>query len=114
MLQNSNKALEQKNKELQQRLEESEAKMRELTEKAHQAEREKEQIQIDSQSKIEILQYKLLNKFDSTSSQDDQTAFKELLSLCRSDLGEILQRLKNQTKSDEETLRKELLEANKK
>jgi len=52
------------------------------------------------------LQYKLLNKVESEGAGGEDGAkngndsFKELLSLCKSDLDEILNRLKSQMKSE--------------
>ena len=57
---------------------------------------------------------------DSSSTDDDSKngsgPFKELLGLCKSDLDEILNRLKSQMKSEalEDQLRKELLDQSKK
>ena len=65
-----------------------------------------------------MLSYKLLNKAEDNSSDSapSSTQFKELLSLCKSDLDEILNRLKSQVQNDgiEDTLRRELLEQSKK
>ena len=68
---------------------------------------------IEYQNKIDFLQYKLLNKAEdeghSHKSADDKSgSFKELLGLCRSDLDEIVNRLKSQVKleSNAELLRK--------
>lgn len=49
-------------------------------------------------------------------SKNGSGSFKELLGLCKSDLDEILNRLKSQMKSEqlEDQLRKELLEQSKK
>jgi hypothetical protein len=67
------------------------------------------------------LQYKLLNKVENDSSFGDDSLggakqFQELLSICKSDLDEILNRLKAHFKSEalEDQLRKELLEQSKK
>jgi hypothetical protein len=56
-------------------------------------------VTIEYQNKIELLQYKLLNRAenDSTSGEELKNGggqFKELLGLCKSDLDEILNRLK--------------------
>ena len=39
-----------------------------------------DQIEMESKNKIEVLQYKLLNKFETDDKQDD-TAFDQLLNL---------------------------------
>jgi hypothetical protein len=111
-----------KNKELIEKLEQMEAKLVQQKEKAYQAEKEKEQVTIEYQNKIEFLQYKLLSKVEADGSAADEDSkngggqFKELLSLCKSDLDEILNRLKTHMKSEavEDSLRKELLEQSKK
>ncbi len=71
---------------------------------------------IDSQNKIEMLHYKLLSKIDNEGGKEDEgkgASFNELLSLCQSDLEEILSRLKAKMKGEqmEDQLRKELLES---
>lgn len=124
LLQNQNKSLEIKVKELQEKIEQTESKLNQFKEKSFQFEKDKEQVTIEYQNKIELLQYKLLNKVESesgsTSGGDDSKngggQFHELLSLCKSDLDEILNRLKSQFQSDglEDQLRKEMLEQSKK
>lgn len=66
---------------------------------------------MDAKSKIDSLQYKLLNKLEVDDSRDDD-AFYELLSLCKNDISEILDRMRKQVSSDdvEEKLREEILE----
>ena len=58
-----------------------------------------EQQQIEYESKIELLKQKILSRFNNQDNQDndnDQAGqeFMELLSLCRSDLSEILDKLR--------------------
>lgn len=60
-----------------------------------------EQIEVDSKNKIEVLQYKLLNKLESDDKQDD-VAFEELLNLCKTDLEDILTRIKGKTNHDDD------------
>lgn len=63
------------------------------------------------------MQYKLLNRAEGgDSSEGGGKQFQELLGLCRSDLDEILQRLKAVTTgvAAEDELRKELLEQSRK
>jgi hypothetical protein len=81
------------------------------------AEKEKEQASVEYQNKIELLQYKLLNKVENDSSLGDDSIggskqFQELLSICKSDLDEILNRLKSHFQGEalEDQLRKELLD----
>ena len=103
LLQNQNKGLEMKVKDLQEKLESMDKTVQVYKEKAFQAEKEKESTAIEYQNKIELLSYKLLNRAetDSTNSGSGGSAqFKELLSLCKSDLDEILNRLKAQVQSD--------------
>jgi len=57
-----NSQLEQKNKDLVEKLEQQEQKLQAYKEKAFLAEKEKEQVSIEYQNKIDFLQYKLLNK----------------------------------------------------
>lgn len=75
LLQNQNKSLEIKVKELQEKIEQTESKLNQFKEKSFQFEKDKEQVTIEYQNKIELLQYKLLNKVESesgsTSGGDD-------------------------------------------
>jgi hypothetical protein len=85
---------------LQEKLESVDAKMQQFKDRAFQAEKEKEQTSIEYQNKIELLQYKLLHKVENESSNSDDNQgsakqFTELLGICKSDLDEILQRLKS-------------------
>jgi len=48
---------------------------------------------MESKNKIEVLQYKLLNKLETDDKQDD-SAFDQLLNLCKAELEEILSRVK--------------------
>jgi len=52
-----------------------------------------DQIEMESKNKIEVLQYKLLNKFETDDKQDD-TAFDQLLNLWKAEMEEILDRVK--------------------
>jgi predicted RNase H-like nuclease (RuvC/YqgF family) len=109
LLHTQNKALELRVKDLQEKCEGAEARLAQLREKALHAEKDKEQQAIEYQNKIELLQYKLLNKVENDSSFGDDSGggsssgskqFQELLSLCKSDLEEILNRLKSQVQSE--------------
>ena len=87
-------------KDLQEKLESAEAKLQSFKDRAFQAEKEKEQSSIEYQNKIELLQYKLLNKVENDSSLGEDSfgsgkQFSELLGICKSDLDEILNRLKS-------------------
>ncbi len=108
-------------KDLQEKLESAEAKLQQFKDRAFQAEKEKEQTSVEYQNKIELLQYKLLNKVENDSSLGDDSfgsgkQFSELLGICKSDLDEILNRLKSnfQNEAIEDALRKELLDQSKK
>lgn len=122
LLQSTNRNLEQRNKELAEKLELLDTKLNQFKEKAFQIEKEKEQVTIEYQNKIELLSYKLLNKAENDSSAlgDDSKngsgQFRELLGLCKSDLDEILNRLRAQFQNEgiEDQLRKELLEQSRK
>ena len=73
-------------------------------------EKQKEQQQIEYESKIEGLKQKLLNKIGDEASSGALNSvgesagvnqqFTELLSLCRGDLGEILDKLRQKLQSD--------------
>ena len=121
LLQNQNTSQEIKIKDFQEKLETADAKLQQFKDRAFQAEKEKEQASIESQNQIELLQYKLLHKVENESANgDDQSGsakqFTELLGICKSDLDEILNRLKSnfQNEATEDQMRKELLEQSKK
>lgn len=122
LLHTQNKTLELRVKDLQEKCESAETKLAQLREKAMQVEKDKEQMAIEYQNKIELLQYKLLNKVESDSSFGGEDSlggskqFQELLGLCKSDLEEILNRLKShvQNEATEDQLRRELLDQAKK
>lgn len=82
------------------KIEKLEHEVEELRSKCQRAEKEKEQIEIDSKNKIEVLQYKLLNKLETDDKQDD-VAFEELLNLCKADLEDILTRIRGKVSGDE-------------
>jgi len=87
----------------------------ELRTRAEKAEKEKEAIEIDSMNKIEVLQYKLLNKLESDDKQDD-VAFEELVNFCKADLEDIVTRINGKMGNDdvEEDLRKQVINESKK
>lgn len=62
--------------------------------------KDKDQIEISLNNKIEILQYKLLNGTQEKSMNGDaddkssaENTFKELLQLCKGDMNEIIKKL---------------------
>ncbi len=57
-------------------------------------EKRHEQQQIEYESKIELLKQKILTKYDQPGTEAGQDQLTELLNLCRSDLGEILDKLR--------------------
>lgn len=62
-------------------------------------EKRQEQQQIEYESKIELLKQKILSKYnDKTEGTQDQLS--ELLNLCRSDLGEILDKVHQKIMKD--------------
>ena len=81
-----------------------------------------EQQQIEYESKIELLKQKILSRFNNQDNQgndNDQAGqeFMELLNLCRSDLSEILDKLRQKILKDavvEDQLRSELIEQGRK
>jgi serine/threonine protein kinase len=97
------------------KIEKLEGDVVELRTRTERAEKEKESIEIDSKNKIEVLQYKLLNKLESDDKQDD-VAFEELLNFCKADLEDILTRIQGKISNEdvEEELRKEIVDGAKK
>eukprot|EP00343_Euplotes_focardii_P002312 CAMPEP_0205806950 /NCGR_PEP_ID=MMETSP0205-20121125/10607_1 /ASSEMBLY_ACC=CAM_ASM_000278 /TAXON_ID=36767 /ORGANISM="Euplotes focardii, Strain TN1" /LENGTH=299 /DNA_ID=CAMNT_0053080547 /DNA_START=8 /DNA_END=906 /DNA_ORIENTATION=- len=89
-----------------------EAELEELRNRAQRAERDKVQLEMESKNKIEVLQYKLLNKLETDDKQDD-SAFDQLLNLCQAELEEILSRVKvkgGNSDGDEHLLTSESIE----
>lgn len=86
----------------------------EWKEKAERAEQEREQVEQDSKSRILGLENKLIHKFEKDDSSDD-SAFTELLNMCKQEMAEILERIRKSNESEqlEEQLRGEIIEAEK-
>lgn len=108
ILHNKTKQLEAISKEYADKNETLEKKVQTLKENQFKTQKEKDQIQIELNNKIEILQYKLLNGGAGNADEDlrgsqsamnnGQTAentFKDLLMLTRGDLNEILKKMKS-------------------
>ena len=115
ILQNTHQVALEKLDGYKKKLELMDTEIRELRSRAEKAEKDKETIEIDSKNKIEIMQYKLLNKFESDDKQDD-VAFEELLNICKSDLEDILTKIQGKASNEdvEEELRREILDDAKK
>ena len=69
-----------------------------MKESSYKVQKEKDQVEIQLNNKIEILQYKLLNSGGPGESSNNaadsiEATFKELLHLCKGDLNEITHKL---------------------
>jgi hypothetical protein len=85
-----------------------------LQNKAKQSEqREKEELQISLNNKIEVLQYKLINGAKTEKGGSAvESSFKQILKLCQGDLQELTRKLQTLAASEdlEEQLRAEVIE----
>ena len=123
ILENKAKQLEAINRELNEKNEDLEKRLKSSKDQLQQSQREKDQIQIELNNKIEILQYKLINGGDSKSQgnpsqslQTTESTFHELLQLCKGDLKDITSKLTQIANNEkvEEQLRKEIIDQGKK
>ncbi|CAI2359179.1 unnamed protein product [Moneuplotes crassus] len=109
MLANTNHTAIEKAENYKIKLDKLEVENEELRTRVQKAERERDQIEMESKNKMEVLQYKLLNKFETDDKQDD-TAFDQLLNLCKAELEEILDKVKKKDDEDGDLLSSESLE----
>jgi hypothetical protein len=71
----------------------------EWREKADKLEHERDQIEQDAKIRIDGLENKLINKFEKDDSSDD-SAFSELLNMCKMEMSEILERIRKSNESE--------------
>jgi hypothetical protein len=106
------------------RNEQHEKKIELLKENNMKIQKEKDQIEISLNNKIEILQYKLLNgtkdlkrlNGDGDSSSAAENTFKELLVLCKGEIADLKKKITMLSQNDkvEDTLRSEIIEQGRK
>ena len=107
------------------RNEQHEKKIEQLKENNMKIQKEKDQIEISLNNKIEILQYKLLNgtkdglkKINGDADQNSaaENTFKELLVLCKGEIADLKKKITMLSQNDkvEDTLRSEIIEQGRK
>ena len=111
LLNSSKDMLQQKYSDLQERLIMSERKLMDMKNQYEETTSQKEQIQVELESKIEVLQYKLFNVNDTDDASENK--FDHLLEVSNSIMQEIRDKVKQQIalNKNEENIRNELLEA---
>ena len=128
--QSQNQSMELKSRQQLDKIKDLEHKVNQGKEQTFSAEKLREQQQIEYENKLEVLKQKLLAKIGDDSDMSrtpsessgtggdsqSQQQFTELLGLCRSDLGEILEKLRQKYQVDsqvEDQLRSELIQQGK-
>ena len=131
LAQSQNQSMELKSRQQLDKIRDLEHKVNQGKEQTFSAEKQREQQQIEYENKLEVLKQKLLAKIGDDSGNTNSTSldssgaggdsqsqqqFTELLGLCRSDLGEILEKLRQKYQVDsqvEDQLRTELIQQGK-
>mmetsp|Transcript_12522 Transcript_12522/g.21081 ORF Transcript_12522/g.21081 Transcript_12522/m.21081 type:complete len:117 (+) Transcript_12522:2223-2573(+) len=111
ILENKVKQGEAVNKEMAEKHEDLERRFQQMKDQLQKTQREKDQIQIQLNNKIDILQYKLINGANQDAGLRDsqnisgvasaETTFAELLQLCKGDLNEITAKLELTVKNEQ-------------
>ena len=123
ILQTKVRTQEKQNAELNEKSEMHERKIQQLKDQNMKIQKERDQIEISLNNKIEILQYKLLNGTKESSKMNgegDQNAadqtFKELLVLSRGEISDLTKKIASLQQNDkvEDNLRGEIIEQGRK
>jgi hypothetical protein len=113
LLQNKAKQFEQQARDWALKNEELGSRVAVLKQQLQAEQREKEELQISLNNKIEVLQYKLINGAKTEKGGSAvESSFKQILKLCQGDLQELTRKLQTLAASEdlEEQLRAEVIE----